>query len=202
MIIPSFYMAYNLLKEKKMNKKIENYISNEFINKGFTLIYKKVNLETKPSKIELAFLNQKLKKEEITKLNLKLQKYDIYNTKLIIKQETKDLKKEILNEIGSRNKILSEKDIFINNLQLELDQFKFDEEDIYREIKILFPNLTNISMGKHFVNQNTDSSKYVTYFLYESSKNDEKEDETKLELWLKLKLKTKELKTINLNKFK
>lgn len=43
MIIPSFYLAYNLLQENKYNQKVEQFISNEFTDKGYTLIFKKVN---------------------------------------------------------------------------------------------------------------------------------------------------------------
>ena len=40
MIIPSFYLAYNLLNEKKYAQKVEQFISNEFTNKGYAIIYK------------------------------------------------------------------------------------------------------------------------------------------------------------------
>ena len=39
-LIPSFYLAYNLLNEKKYAQKVEQFISNEFTNNGYTIIYK------------------------------------------------------------------------------------------------------------------------------------------------------------------
>src|SRR5690606_13596103 len=43
MIVPSFYLAYNLLNEKKFNQNVEKFINTEFVREGFTVIYKKVD---------------------------------------------------------------------------------------------------------------------------------------------------------------
>ncbi|MFZ1460217.1 MAG: DUF389 domain-containing protein, partial [Ignavibacteria bacterium] len=37
MIIPSFYLAYNLLQKNNYSKKVEQYISKEFTNNGYTM---------------------------------------------------------------------------------------------------------------------------------------------------------------------
>jgi len=114
MIIPSFYLAYNLLNEKKYAQKVEQFISNEFTNKGYTIIYKNTKFNSNPKKIEVAFLTKKFNAEEIKVLNQRLIQYDISNTKLEIKQDAKDLKSEILNELNNQNKNLSEKDEILN----------------------------------------------------------------------------------------
>ena len=93
----------------------------------------------------------------------KRQQYDITNTKLNIRQETKDIKGEIFDELGKQDKILSEKDILINNLHNELNKYKFDNTETIKEITILFPELKNVSIGRHITNANTDSSKTVSY---------------------------------------
>src|SRR5690606_6764957 len=41
-IIPSFYLAYNLFNEKKFTKTVEQFLNNEFTEKGLTIIYKKI----------------------------------------------------------------------------------------------------------------------------------------------------------------
>lgn len=193
MIIPSFYLAYNLIKENKYNQKVEQFITNEFTNKGFTLIYKRKTLSSNPRKIELAFLSKKFNPKELKQLNQKLIQYDILNTKLEIKQDTKDLKGEILNELTIQNKVLTEKDILINNLQKELNDYKIDDIDLLNEINILFPELKNISMGQHVIYQNTDSSKVTTVLLYQLDKKESNIDSEKIKLWLLQKLKVKEI---------
>lgn len=196
MIIPSFYLAYNLLNEKKYAQKVEQFISNEFTNNGYTIIYKNTKFNSNPKKIEVAFLTKKFNAEEIKVLNQKLVQYDISNTKLEIKQDVKDLKSEILDELNNQNKNLSEKDILINNLQNELGDYKFDNSDIQKELKILFPELKNVSLGKHLLNQNTDSTKIITVVLYQIDNKKENVDTEKIRNWLNQKLKTTNVKLI------
>lgn len=192
MIIPSFYLAYSLLQENKYNQKVEQFISNEFTNKGYTLIFKKVRFNTNPKKIELAFLIKKINSEEIKLLNQKLIEYKILNTELMVIQETKDLKGEIMNELGNQNKVLTEKDILINNLQKELSEYRIDNTETLKEIAILFPTLKNVSIGRHLINQNTDSLKTITVVLYKNDKNAKIETE-KIKNWLSQKLKLSEV---------
>lgn len=192
MIIPSFYLAYSLLQENKYNQKVEQFISNEFTNKGYTLIFKKVRYKTNPKKIELAFLIKKINSEEIKLLNQKLVEYKILNTELIIIQESKDLKGEILNELGNQIKVLTEKDILINNLEKELSEYRIDNTETLKEIEILFPTLKNVSIGRHLINQNTDSLKTITVVLYKNDKKAKIETE-KIKNWLSQKLKQSEV---------
>ena len=196
MIIPSFYLAYNLLQKNNYSKKVEQYISKEFTNNGYTMIYKKTIFSTIPKKIELAFITKKFTPEEIKLLNQKLLEYDITNTELEIKQDTKDLKGEILNELTNQDKILTEKDILINNLQKELEEYKIDNTETLKEIAILFPELKNVTMGKQIINQNTDSSKLITVMLYQSDSSDNKTDTEKIKRWLNQKLQETEIKLV------
>ena len=195
MIIPSFYLAYDLLQEKKYSQKVDQFISNELTENGYTLIYKHKEYNSNPKKIELAFLAKKFSDKEIKALNQKLIQYNIPNTVLEIRQDTKDLKGEILNELGNQNKDLTEKDILIGNLQKELTEYKFDDIETLKEISILFPELKNVSLGKHLINQNTDSTQVMTVMLYQTS-DKEKVDTKKIESWLNQKLKTKNIKLI------
>ena len=196
MIIPSFYLAFNLFQEKKFSQKVEQFISKEFSNNGYALIYKDISHTTNPKKIELAFLTKKFTTQELDILNQKLLQYDITNTKLNIRQETKDIKGEILDELGKQDKILSEKDILINNLHNELNKYKFDNTETIKEITILFPELKNVSIGRHITNANTDSSKIITVFLYQTDRKTKYIDTEKLKKWLSQKLKTTDIETV------
>ena len=196
MIIPSFYLAFNLFQEKKFSQKVELFISKEFSNNGYALIYKDISYTTNPKKIELAFLTKKFTTQELDILNQKLLQYDITNTKLNIRQETKDIKGEILDELGKQDKILSEKDILINNLHNELNKYKFNNPETIKEITILFPELKNISIGRYISNVNTDSSKTEIVLLYQTDDRIKKFDTEKLQQWLSQKLKTTDIKIV------
>lgn len=196
MIIPSFYLAFNLFQEKKFSQKVEQFISKEFSSNGYALIYKDISYTTNPKKIELAFLTKKFTTQELDILNQKLLQYDITNTKLNIRQDTKDIKSEILDELGKQDKILSDKDILINNLHNELNKYKFNNPETIKEITILFPELKNISIGRHISNVNTDSSKTEIVLLYQTDDKIKKFDTEKLQQWLSQKLKTTDIKIV------
>lgn len=199
MIVPSFYLAYNLLKEKQFNDNVSKFIENEFTANGYTIIFKEIKYNTSPKKIELAFLSKRFSNEEEKQLNHRLNQYQIFNTSLIFKQGTQDLKKEILNELGTQNKALSEKDIIINNLQNEIKEFKFDDTETYKEIGILFPEAKNVSIGKFLLFPNSDSAKVETVVLFHHQEKEEI-DTLKLKKWLIQKLSTNNIKLVELDK--
>ncbi len=195
MIVPSSYLAYNLLNQKKFAQNIDQFINNEFTQKGYTLIYKKVNYNSSPKTIELAFLSKKFSKSELDTINKKIKDLGIANTKLVIKQDATDIKSEILNEIGQRNNVLSEKDLVINQLRQQLDKYTVKDSSLIKEIHILFPDFNHISIGKVTNFPNTDSANVSTVILYRSEK-EEKEQEEKMQQWLSEKLSDKNAKVI------
>lgn len=158
LIIPSFYLAFNLYQEKKYTKTVEEFIDNEFNDRGFTVIYKKINYNSSPKTIELAFLNKILNKNEIYSYKKILNEKGITNTDLIIRQDDANLKDEILKEVNKQNSAVSEKDITISNLRKELNKYKTNEPGLVKEINILFPELKDVTLGKIEKHTATDLS--------------------------------------------
>ena len=184
MVIPSFYLAYNLLNEKKFSQNVDNYIKTEFTDKGYTLIYQKISYNASPKTIDLAFLTKKFDSIEIDRLNKDLIIYGLNNTKVNIRQSTEDMKSEILSELSKQNTNLSEKDIQINLLNTELKQYKFDDPELVKEVKVLFPEIAEISFGKVNNYFSIDSTFQSTVVIYKVNK---KIDTSKLMQWLQLK---------------
>ena len=83
-------------------------------------MYKKINLNTNPKNIELAFLRHTFNPNEIKTINKNLADYQIGNTQLTIKQDTTDIKKYILDQINSGKTNLDAKDITISQLKNEI----------------------------------------------------------------------------------
>lgn len=199
MIIPSFYLAYDLLQQKKYKTSTEAFLNKEFIDKGYTIIYKKTDTKSNPKKIELAFLAKQFTREETAELNKKLAESGISNTTLTIIQDVRDVKSEILNEIDEQEQSLSKKEIEIQNLKKELASYKFENTNIVNEMAILFPEYSNVSLGKHLLYQSTDSAKFITMVVIKiSGKYESKANLEKLQLWLEEKLKTKNIEVIKI----
>lgn len=183
MLIPSIYFAYSLFQEKKYEQKVSQFIKTEFSQNGYTLIYKKTDFKTEPKEIVLAFLSKKFTPKETTELNKKLKYYDINNTQLTIKQDTSNLKNDILNEISKSDKTLNEKDQIIQFLQQEIAKDKYANLEILNEAKVLFPKIKNLSIANHSFVQG-DTSVIVPIMIYKSQDDLKKEEIQKLRAWL------------------
>lgn len=193
LILPSIFFAYQLFEEKKYKQKVELFLNIEFIEKGYTILYKKTKFISNPKKIELAFLSKKFTNDEIKVFKEKLKTYELKNTVLNIIQDTTDLKQDILNEISFNNKTMGEKDLIINQLKNEITVSKFDNKALLVETKILFPGIENIAIANPTFNENTPTKKAATVILYQSKKDLNSSEKEKLALWLKNKFKTENL---------
>jgi uncharacterized hydrophobic protein (TIGR00271 family) len=193
LILPSIYFAYQLIEQKKYQHQIDVFMENEFTNKGIAILYKKTNFNASPKNLQLGFLSRRFSAGEIKTLNQKLKTYNINNTKLIVMQDTTDLKSDILNEINFNKSILSEKDVTILNLKNEIAKNSYDNYALLAEVKILFPEIENISLSNHTFNENTDSTRTVPVLIYKSKEALEEPLEEKLALWLKQRLAKKQI---------
>lgn len=188
LMIPSIFFAYKLFEEKKINQKINLFIENEFTNKGNTIVYKKINVYSSPKIIELALLRHTFNSEEIESLNKTLINYQIENTQLKIKQDTIDIKKYILNQIKSGKTNLDAKDIAITQLKNEIASNTYNNMALLEEIKIIFPEVENISISNHIYNNKNDNSYVRPVLIYQSSTELPKASKQKLKLWLQKRL--------------
>ncbi|AQX51347.1 DUF389 domain-containing protein [Elizabethkingia anophelis] len=193
MIIPSSYLAYNLLNERKFSQNVEQFLKDKFYNNGYITIYKKVSYNSNPKSIELAFLSKKFDSTEIKQLNNDLKKFGIVNTKLIIKQNTSDLKSEILSEINKQSSNLSEKDLQLSTLSTELKNYRITNPQLIKEITILFPEISEVSLGKIDNYYPNDSMATSAVLLYKAEK---KVDEEKLKKWLQEQLQDSGIKVL------
>ncbi len=130
---------------------------------------------------------------EIKALNKTLIDYQIENTKLNISQDSIDIKKYILDQINSGKTDLDAKDITINQLKNEIASNKYNNKALLEEIRILFPEVKNISISNHSFIKNKDSAVVRPVLIYDSKTNLTDESKQKLKLWLQKRLSKKEM---------
>lgn len=193
MIVPSFYLAYNLFQEKKYTKAVEDFINTEFINNGYLVVFKRIQYNTNPKKVELALLNKKITDNDIQYYNKQLNLMGATNTEISFRQNDDNLKSEILSEINKNNNAISEKDITINRLRNELNKYKLSDSTIIKELRILFPSISQLSIGKVEQYEPSDSSFIHGMLLYKTTQAIE---ESKLKEWLKERLNLAEVTVI------
>lgn len=188
LILPSIYFAYQLYVQKNYTTKTEVFIQKEFLDKDYPVIYKKIRYNTDPKRIELAFLTKKFSDTAIINLNKKLPNYGLPNTKLIIRQDTVNLRNDIMNQINSNQSIVDQKDILINNLRNQLAQYQLNNNQISNEAKILFPSITSLTIGNYTTENETNKSKVILVILFQSKKKVDLEMKQKMKMWLKERL--------------
>lgn len=188
MILPSVYFAYQLREQKLFEQRIDNFVTNEFRDKGYTLLFNKLTLNTSPKKLELGFLNDKFTPLEIKTLNQKLTEYNIFNTRLDIRQDTTDLKKLIQDEINFDKSGMAQKELKIAALEQQNKSNQYDNNALLKEVRILFPEIENLSIANHDFNTEIDSLKTVPVLIYQSRKELPKAVKEKFNLWLKQRL--------------
>lgn len=176
MIVPSTYLAYQMIREKKLKARLENFVKKEFMDKGQMVVHKKTTVFP-TTKLELAFLSKKFSDSEIAVLKSKFPAYNLPNTELVILQDSIPTNNSNTSELG-----------YLLSLQKELDKRSLDQEYIFKEMAILFPELTPVSMANHEYFAGSDSSKMVTVLLYQNKNELDTTSAAKLHAWLKQKL--------------
>lgn len=190
LIVPSVYLAYDLMENRRYNQQLNEFISKEFLSKDLILIYKNVNESSNPRTCELAFLDSNFSKSDIDDLNRRLAVYDIRNTELVIKQDTLDFK-SLIREENSKNQLyLNEKDLQIANLEKKINANKYDAASVLKEAQALFPEVgfTEMAIANHYYNEDTDSVRVVPVVLYNSTGGLSAKDEQKMTVWLSQKM--------------
>jgi len=190
MIVPSVYFAYELLGEKEYKQRTEEFIRNEFTQKDYVLIYKKINYNSIPKKIELAFLSKRFDSLEIKVLNEKMKNYQLSNTELIIKQDSIDLKNDILNSLNNYKKTGDDKDIIIRSFQNKIADYQLNNAKTIREAEILFPEINAISIAQYTMTDKAKNNKTIPVILYKSHKELPTASKEKLMIWLEQRLET------------
>ncbi|MEP6682879.1 MAG: DUF389 domain-containing protein [Parafilimonas sp.] len=192
LLAPSAYFAYSLYQQQKFTEAVNTFIEKEFTNKGEALIYKKTNLKNNPKTIELAFLTKHFNRPEIKQLNSQLNKYGIYNTRLIIKQDTtfniSNLKNDILNEVKINDTLLYNRNAEISALKSEAAKNSFDNKELLKEVSAIYPGISAISVSNHTIYTNTDSSYTEAVLIYQAKRELGSRDKLKLANWIKQRL--------------
>lgn len=184
LLVPSIYFAYQMIREKKFRARVDHFIKTEFTDKGQMVVHKKVAVFPN-TKIELAFLTKQFSKNEVDSLQNKLGQYNLLNTQLVILQDSIITNPSSTNEIG-----------YMLSVQKELEKRSLNQELVFKEIAILFPEIVPVSMGNHDYYLGTDSSKQVTVLLYQNRNGLDSTKASKLQAWLQEKLQRQHIELI------
>lgn len=188
LLLPSLYFGYTLFEEKKFDQRVNSFLQYEFTDKGYTVIYKKTRYKSNPSSIELALLSKRFSASEMAELRQRLNAYDLKGVALTIRQDTNNLKQDILNQIKNEKASVDAKDAAIAALRKEIQDNRYDNRSLLSEARILFPAIKDISISNHPFNTNREKAEIIPVVIYTSPQALSQTDTQKLQQWVKARI--------------
>ena len=197
-IIPSVIMAYNIVNRTFIEKNVQSFIQNELNFPNVQIISRNVNFDSSRVKIEVFMLGSPVESSMIDLAKKKLAKYKLEDAELVIKQgvsagskvDISALRAGVIEDLYRKNEeIIKNKDKQIQLLESQLALYsrnQFNVEEISKEAKALFNNISEISVHRSFV-MDFKSNKIdtVTFGYVKFSSGISTSERTKLNNWLK-----------------
>lgn len=208
-IIPSIIIAYGIVKKAVLEKNVNRFINAELKLPDVEVLSKKIYHELNPVKVEILLLGPKIDNNLFEIMKSKLPNYGLQNVDLVLKNisnnDTKlnlsSIRAGIIEELYRKNEeIIKNKDQQIKFLENQLAFFlnnQYPIEDIAREAKVLFNNISQLSIQKSLMmnfNSNEIDTLIIAYVKLNSKLSST--DRTKFYNWLGERIKTKEIKLI------
>lgn len=165
-VLPSIYLAWQIVNDSLLDKNIQDYLSQEFSFSDTQVVRSAVDKKT--GEIKVALLGKRLDDSRIGELQNALGKYNIKDMALHVTQteisqgvsfeEIQQLIERELDDSQKQSSLLSQaqeletiKSELINYKArlLEYQSADFDIETITKELQSLYPQVLSCSIGRH-----------------------------------------------------
>lgn len=208
-IVPSVFMAINVIRETAFNNQAITYI-NELQESPFfeeiQIVSNKREYSKDKKTITLSLVGKELTAEQIDLLQKRLLDYNLKNTKLIVRQTGGtlgvDFQADVLEKIISKKDVtIAVKDSIINELKNKiksLQQYSDIYAQVVKEIAVQYPDVESVSIAD-MICTNTQNMLVDTvptlYITYKQPLKDEQQKQ--LKQWLKIRLSIDTLNMIH-----
>jgi uncharacterized hydrophobic protein (TIGR00271 family) len=205
-MLPSIYLAGNLVKQEVFTTKANLFLSNELTFEQAHITDKKINPAKK--KIEITLIGAPVSQSQLKEIEARFQGYGLTGTSLIVHQSKNEvvdvtaLKSNIVSELYKENLYqLEEKNALIQNLQNELKQIDTNKAEwlnIAAELQAQYPQVREVLFSEAIqwkVNDSSPSEKIIVLNATASSKLSRSE-QYRITEWLKVRVKTDKVKLI------
>jgi uncharacterized hydrophobic protein (TIGR00271 family) len=208
-VIPSIVMAYNIVTRSLVEKRVQQFVTNELTFDNAQIISKNFKRVDDKNVLEVFLLGEVISGDVISSIQKKLKNYGLTDIELKVKQGVGDNIKQdisslrigVIEDLYRKNEeIIKNKDKKIFLLEGEVNRLKsesFPVEDISKEIRALNKNLIEFTISKNiytdFAKQKTDT----LAFAYAKFKKRPAASELKsLKDWLSERTKNNNIKLI------
>jgi uncharacterized hydrophobic protein (TIGR00271 family) len=204
-VVPSIYLAYNMVTDIAFNSRAQSFISRELASDSTLVTRQKISPDTK--EIEVTIIGNEIGKEQLATIQEHLKNYMLANVKLVVHQRSDQkvdldsLKTSLLSDLYSTSlKSGESKDKQIQALDDALTQLKAEQPDsqsIARELHTQYPMLLRVGLAKtpiwNAAGNNYEDS-LIAYLVVSSPISGA--DKKKIIAWLSVRTKMEHVRLI------
>lgn len=207
-LIPSIWMSYGLVKENILEKRVSTFVSEELAFPS-SEIFKKEITDTKEGKaVIITLIGQEVSADLIDNALSKRKNYGLDNVSVTIRQglgskqiDVNYLRSELLQDFyASSQQQVKTQQLLIDSLTYKLKREEEQKEGasaLAKEVKVLFPHITHISLGQtHSVDLDSQTEKEEYTVIVNGEKRAIEKERNKLEEWIKVRLSNQTVKLI------
>ena len=199
-VVPSIYLAYNIVKRTIWEKSATSFVSTEFEFPRTQIISSKFIYEPDSSIIEIAMVGERISDDELAILQKRTGAFSLSNTYLSIKQSGDNgmdinmLRSDVLKDLYERNEtLIKNKDEKILFLEREISQYVETNKmtvDLANEAKVNHNLLESFSVSRSLIaNLKEDRRDTVLIAFATFSRVPSKSETDRLRNWLKVRTK-------------
>ncbi len=216
-IIPSVYLAYNLVRKSIFEQKARTFIIQEFDFPDTQVIKSESVFDQNGGRIEVTLFGKKLSTEVLDKLSVDLADYGLEKSQLNVRQAYQEenmasrdemekmslsLKSGLIEDLYKKNEeVLNNKTAQIELLERQINQMQsrqYPVNDISEELRIQYEDLNEFSLMDGYVRSLTNNKiDTITFAMVTFLEDHPKADYQKVSRWLKLRLKVDSVRIIN-----
>ena len=198
-MIPATIMTINIINKSLFENNVKNFVAKEVKQVGTKILSYEINKQD--STLRLIAIGRELSDSTIAASQEKMRFYNMENYKLQIIQGTHS-DAYMGNSNVDVSRLLNEEDLYISKLKDSLSTYTKLEDvsvQIKEEIKVLYPNIASVSLGKtkqvRVADGTIENINYAIVDLKDKSQNTTEENKTFVS-WLRTRTKTKDLRVI------
>lgn len=198
-VIPSIFLAYQIVNESMVESYAQKYITECFKFDNTEVVQTKIDIDS--NTINIALLGEVIDNEQILELQDKLSDYSLSDMTLKITQtnvndenevDVEKIKEMIANQVESDIDIETLKTL-LEYSQENTNNADFDISDITNELSALYPNIKKSSLGYVETASKNGQTTRTAVVIIETSANLSQSEKKSLKNWLSIKMQEKNI---------
>lgn len=214
MILPSSYLAYNLVQRNSFNEKVEQVVSSSYNDPNYVVLSHET--DTVKREVYLTIGGENPPRDLAKRLEEKFYRLGLENTSVIVRYSgsgqvdmgslKNELRQDLFNSLQTQVENLSSENKKLKTKISEVEANNNRKQSLFSEIRAQYPSIGELSISTGFLEKKSSANgdekkleKNITLVVINTNQSLSDEDKKRLNNWLKIRFKDKMLKMIYLD---